>query len=128
MISLRLMSTGSLRDMEAGEETQAMDISPMEQEAASPEAPAIEDPPSPPREGECADQHPPRVHGGVGTEGLRRQLLSLGPGESHGRWVSAVCELEVQPQAKVTEAWVGNIQSKARPQEKSQPLTACLSL
>lgn len=51
------------------------------------------------------------------TEGLSRQLLSLGPGESQGRGVSAVCELEVQPQAKVTEAWVGNIQSKARPQE-----------
>ncbi|XP_050021133.1 zinc finger protein ZFPM1 isoform X3 [Alexandromys fortis] len=47
----------SLRDMEAGEETQAMDISPMEQEAASPEAPAIEDPPSPPRE----DVSPPTV-------------------------------------------------------------------
>lgn len=28
-----------------------------------------------------------------------------------------MCDLEVQPQAKVTEAWVGNIQSKARPQE-----------
>lgn len=58
MISLGLMSTGSLRDMEAREETQAMDISPMEEKATSPEAPAIEEPPSPPREGECADKHP----------------------------------------------------------------------
>lgn len=56
MTFLGLMSTGSLRDMEAREETQAMGISPMEQEATSPEAPAIEESPSPPREGECADQ------------------------------------------------------------------------
>ena len=49
-----LMSTGSLRDMEAGEEAKAMDISPVEQEAPGPEAPAVEEPPSPSREGECA--------------------------------------------------------------------------
>lgn len=54
------MSTGSLRDMEAGEEAKAMDISPMEQEATVPEAPAIEEPPSPPREGKCADQQAQR--------------------------------------------------------------------
>lgn len=57
---LGLMSTGSLRDMEAGEEAKAMDISPMEQEVTTPEAPAIEEPPSPPREGECADQQAQR--------------------------------------------------------------------
>lgn len=55
---LGLMSTGSLRDMEAGEEAQTMDLSPMEQEAAATEPPATEEPPSPPRVGECADQHP----------------------------------------------------------------------
>lgn len=54
------MSTGSLRDMEAGEEAKAMDISPMEQEAMAPEAPAVEEPPSPPREGKCADQQAQR--------------------------------------------------------------------
>lgn len=57
---LGLMSTGSLRDMEAGEEAKAMDVSPMEQEATAPEAPATEEPPSPPREGECADQQAQR--------------------------------------------------------------------
>lgn len=57
---LGLMSTGSLRDMEAGEEAKGTDISPMEQEATAPEAPAIEEPPSPPREGECADQQAQR--------------------------------------------------------------------
>lgn len=56
-----LMSTGSLRDMEAGEEAKAMDSSPKEQEAPDPEAPAIEEPPSPPREGKCAD--PERLRG-----------------------------------------------------------------
>lgn len=55
-----LMSTGSLRDMEAGEEAKAMDNSPMEQEAPVPDAPAIEEPPSPPREGKCADQQAQR--------------------------------------------------------------------
>uniref|UniRef100_A0ABK0LZF3 Zinc finger protein, multitype 1 n=1 Tax=Rattus norvegicus TaxID=10116 RepID=A0ABK0LZF3_RAT len=48
--SLRDVLRGSLRDMEAGEEAKGMDISPMEQEATAPEAPAIEEPPSPPRE------------------------------------------------------------------------------
>ncbi|XP_032743801.1 zinc finger protein ZFPM1-like [Rattus rattus] len=47
----------SLRDMEAGEEAKGTDISPMEQEATAPEAPAIEEPPSPPRE----DVSPPTV-------------------------------------------------------------------
>lgn len=49
-----LMSAGSLRDMEAGEEAKAMDISPGEQEAPAPEAAAAQEPPSPSREGECA--------------------------------------------------------------------------
>ncbi|KAL6082887.1 hypothetical protein STEG23_002581, partial [Scotinomys teguina] len=69
----------SLRDMEAREETQAMDISPMEKEAISPEAPTIEESPSPPREDVSPTTVPAPPESPEGPEDMEGQDLEMRP-------------------------------------------------
>ncbi|XP_038168392.1 zinc finger protein ZFPM1 isoform X1 [Arvicola amphibius] len=110
----------SLRDMEAGEETQAMDISPMEQEAASPEAPAIEDPPSPPRE----DVSPPTVlappESPEGPEDMGAQELEMRPQDEEKE--------EKEEEAAMASPWSGPEELELALQDGQRCVRARLSL
>ncbi|XP_052023238.1 zinc finger protein ZFPM1 isoform X3 [Apodemus sylvaticus] len=69
----------SLRDMEAGEEAKAMDISPVEQEAPGPEASAVEEPPSPSREDVSLPTVPAPPESPEDPEAMDGQELEMRP-------------------------------------------------
>ncbi|XP_036044849.1 zinc finger protein ZFPM1 isoform X2 [Onychomys torridus] len=89
----------SLRDMEAREETQAMDISPMEEEATSPEAPAIEEPPSPPREDVSTPTVPAPSESPEGPEDMEGQELEMPPQDEEKE--------EKEEEAAMASPWSG---------------------
>ncbi|XP_034379055.1 zinc finger protein ZFPM1 isoform X2 [Arvicanthis niloticus] len=110
----------SLRDMEVGEEAKAMDISPMEQEATAPEAPAIEEPPSPPREVVSPPTVPAPPESPEDPEDMEGQELEMRPQDEEKE--------EKEEEAVMASPWSGPEELELALQDGQRCVRARLSL
>ncbi|XP_060247826.1 zinc finger protein ZFPM1 isoform X1 [Meriones unguiculatus] len=111
---------GSLRDMEAGEEAQAMDISTMEQKATAPEPPAIEEPPSPPGEDVSPPTVPAPLESPEDPEDVEEQELEMRPQDEEGE--------EKKEEAAMASPWSGPEELELALQNGQRCVRARLSL